>query len=93
MRLFPGTLNIHLIDQKYPMPADILRLEAEEYGGSVSMSTCPCEIFGRRAFILRPDNCTGRDGDPPEAVLEVATDVKLRDVFGISDGGLIEVEV
>lgn len=93
MRLFPGTLNIHLIDQTFATPERRLRLEAAEYGGRVSVSIVPCRIFGRKAFILRPDTDRGKLGDAPEAILEVATDVKLRDVYGLSDGDVVEVEV
>ena len=93
MKLFPGTLNVHLIDQSYPTPKDALRLEKEEYGGRVSVSIVPCWIFGRAAFILRPDTDQGKFGDPPEGILEIATDVKLREVYGLNDGDVVEVAV
>jgi hypothetical protein len=48
MRLFPGTLNVHLTSGSYPTPANALRLEKEEYGGRVSVSIVPCKIIGRR---------------------------------------------
>jgi CTP-dependent riboflavin kinase len=93
MRLFPGTLNVHLISGSYPTPASALRLENEEYGGRVSVSIVPCKIFGRKGFILRPDTDTGKYGDPPERILEIATDVNLRDIYKLKDGDVIEVEV
>lgn len=82
-----------LIDQTFPTPADPVRLEAHEYGGRVSVSIVPCRIFGSKAFILRPDTNRGKHGDPPASILKVATDVKLRDVYGLSDGDVVEVEV
>jgi len=93
MRLFPGTLNIHLTSGSYRTPTNALRLEKEEYGGRVSVSIVPCKTFGRKAFILRPDTDTGKYGDPPERILEIATDVNLRDTYGLKDGDLVEVEV
>jgi CTP-dependent riboflavin kinase len=93
MRLFPGTFNIHLTSGSYPTPADALRLEKEEYGGRVSVSIVPCKIAGRKAFILRPDTDTGKYGDPPERILEIATDVNLRDTYKLKDGDIVEVEV
>ncbi len=93
MKLFPGTLNVHLIDTEYPTPLNSLRLEKEEYGGRVSVSIFPCKIFGRKAFILRTDTDQGKFGDPPEAILEIATDVKLRQLYGLQDGDILEVEV
>ena len=93
MRLFPGTLNVHLSTGSYPTPAKALRLEKEEYGGRVSVSIVPCKIFGRKAFILRPDTDTGKHGDPPDKILEIATDVNLRDAYRLKDGDIVEVEV
>ncbi len=93
MRLFPGTLNVHLTSGSYPTPANTLRLEKEEYGGRVSVSIVPCKIVGRKAFILRPDTDTGKDGDPPEKILELATDVNLRDTYKLKNGDIVEVEV
>ena len=54
MRLYPGTLNIEL-PNPYSLPSSVIRLEANEYGGSVSVNIVPCRIFDRRAFLLRTD--------------------------------------
>jgi len=92
MRLFPGTLNVQL-DHPYSLPRNALRLEASEYGGTVSVSLVPCTVLGRRAFLLRTDaNEEGR-GHHPRTIIEIATDVKLRDVFNLKDGDRVEVEV
>src|SRR5919206_3383448 len=72
--LFPGTLNVQL-DEEYSVPSGALRLEAEEYGGAVSVNIVPCRILGERAFILRTD-AAERDS---KNVIEVACEVKLRD--------------
>jgi len=93
MRLFPGTLNVHLTTATYPTPANALRLEKEEYAGRVSVSIVPCKIFDREAFILRPDTDTGKYGDPPEKILEIATDVNLRDTYKLKDGDIVDIEV
>ena len=70
MKLYPGTLNVHLSDAIFPTPKDAIRLEKEEYGGRVSVSMAPCRIFGRKAFILRPDTDDGKYGDPPEKITD-----------------------
>ncbi len=93
MKLYPGTLNVHLSDAIFPTPKDAIRLEKEEYGGRVSVCMAPCRIFGRKAFILRPDTDHGKLGDPPERILEIATDVGIRDTYGVKDGDIVEVEV
>jgi len=96
MTLFPGTLNVRL-DHPYILPAEcVIRLEKEEYGGLVSVSIVPCRVLARQAFILRPDlrgEVTAHDVAERLATLEVATDVKLRDVHDLKDGDEVAVEV
>jgi CTP-dependent riboflavin kinase len=93
MRLFPGTLNVHLTSGSYRIPTNALRLEKEEYGGRVSVSIVARKIAGRKAFILRTDTDAGKHGDSPETILEIATDVNLRDTYKLKDGDTVEVEV
>ena len=86
MRLFPGTLNI-LLDYPYSLPPDVIRLEKEEYGGTVSVSLGPCRIFDRRAFLIRTDANEAGRGHHPKTIIEIATDVKLREpVFHLYTG-------
>jgi riboflavin kinase len=92
MELFPGTLNVQL-PEPYRLPARRIRLEASEYGGTVSVNLVPCRVFGRRAFILRTDANEAGTGHHPLTVLEIATNVKLRDEYGLADGDAVEVEV
>ena len=91
MKLFPGTLNVHL-NRAYELPSDTLCLRKEEYGGEVSVKIMPCRIFGRKAFILRPyrDNVKN---NYDKRVLEIATDIKLRDAHHLEDGDLVQIEV
>ena len=91
MYLYPGTLNL-VLEQEYTLPPQRIRLEKEEYGGRVSVNIVPCSILGKRAFILRTDaNEEGR-GHHPRTIVEVATDVRLRDHFHLSDGDIVEIE-
>lgn len=90
MELFPGTLNLQL-ETEFKRPEQFLRLEKEEYGGEVSVTIVPCQIFRRQAYILRTDKA---EADAHErCVIEVATDVKLRESYGIKDGDEVEVVV
>lgn len=91
MKLFPGTLNVQL-DEPYTLPNQVIRLERQEYGGSVSVNIVPCSILGKSAFILRTDaNEEGR-GHHPRTIVEVATDVRLRDHFHLNDGDVVRIE-
>lgn len=92
MGFFPGTLNIQL-DEPYNLPTDAIRLEKEEYDGSVSVSIQECTIFGRKAFILRTDGNATDNGDHPRTIIEIATDVKLREQYNLVDGDIVEVEL
>jgi riboflavin kinase len=74
MQFYPGTLNVRL-EERYSLPECVIRLEASEYGGTVSVSIVPCLIRvaqardGRRAFLLRTDaNEEGRGHHPRTVV-------------------------
>jgi len=89
MLLFPGTLNLDL-EEPWHVPPGCLRLRAAEYGGTVTVYIVPCPIFGRPAFILRTEaNEEGR-GHHPSTIIEIATDVKLRDTYQLQDGDSVE---
>jgi riboflavin kinase len=90
IKLFPGTLNIELAEP-FDLPRERARLEAEEYGGTVSVSIVPCKVFGRAAVILRTDKADQETES--RKIIEVACEVKLREHYQLQDGDLIEVEV
>lgn len=92
MRFYPGTLNLELTSP-YFLPPDVVRLEAHEYGGSVSVSIVPCRIFDRRAFLLRTDQNEQGIGHHPRNIIEIATDIRLRDAYHLQDGDWVEVEL
>jgi riboflavin kinase, archaea type len=92
MKLFPGTLNV-LLDEPWSLPEDCLRLEKEEYGGTVSVNILPCHIFDRPAFLLRTDLNESGHGPHPKNVIEIAADVKLRDVYRLADGDTVLVRL
>lgn len=90
MRFFPGTLNV-LLKEPYSLPKQVIRLEGHEYGGTVSVSMVPCSINGKSAFLLRTDaNEEGR-GHHPKTIVEIASDIKLREYFHLKDGDLVEI--
>jgi riboflavin kinase, archaea type len=93
--LFPGTLNVHLIDAEFHIPKNsrLIRLEGYEYEGNVNVSIYPCRIFGRKAFILRTDTDTGKHGDNAEQILEIATDFCIRKEHNLNDGDTIKVKI
>src|SRR5215475_6695110 len=92
MAFYPGTLNVRLVEP-YSLPKGVIRLEASEYGGTVSVNMVPCTIGGKKAFLLRTDaNEEGR-GHHPKTIVEIACDVRLRDFFELCDGDVVEIEI
>jgi Domain of unknown function DUF120 len=80
--------EVHAGDEAGSRPNQTIQLMATAF-----RTQLPCKIAGRKGFILRPDTDTGKYGDPPERILEIATDVNLRDAYKLKDGDVIEVEV
>jgi riboflavin kinase len=92
MRFYPGTLNVEL-SRPYSLPPGVLRLEASEYGGSVSVNIVPCRIFSRPAFLLRTDQNEQGTGRHAKNIIEIATDIGLRDTYHLEDGDWVDVEL
>jgi riboflavin kinase, archaea type len=92
MKLYPGTLNIRLANP-YTVPSGSIRLETHEYGGTVSVSIVPCRVLGRSGFILRTDANNDGTGRHPRTVVEIASDMKLRDDYNLADGDEISVKI
>jgi riboflavin kinase, archaea type len=70
-----------------------MRLEAYEYGGTVSVNIVPCRIFDRAAFLLRTDQNERGIGHHSRNIIEIATYVRLRDTYQLKDGNWVEVEL
>ena len=71
----------------------MIRLEKEEYGGAVSVSLVPCRIVDRRAFLIRTDANEAGQEHHPKTIIEIATDVKLREHYNLKDGDWVVVAV
>ncbi len=93
MHLVPGTLNVEL-ETEYVVPKGrLMRLEAGEYGGTVSVSIVPCKINSKEAFILRTDANEAGTGHHPRTIVEIASDVMLRERFALADGDEVAIEI
>lgn len=90
--LFPGTLNVEVADP-WSMPAESSRLNATDYGGRVTILTAMCRINGLDAWVLRTEANNSGDGDHPQTIVEIASEVRLRDAFGLQDGDDVILEL
>ena len=98
MPIYPGSLNLRL-----PQPFDwlaprhqphIIRFGQEEYGGERNILLLPCALANlehRRAFLWTAVHPT--NGIEKGYVVEIVTDIKLRDAYGLDDGALVAVEL
>jgi riboflavin kinase len=89
MSLYPGSLNV-LLDKPWDLPEQRIRLEARDVG--VDVNLVGCTVFGRRAFIFRTDADDAK-GPAQRALIEILSDARLRDVYGLDDGDVIDVSV
>jgi riboflavin kinase len=48
--------------------------------------------FNRKAFLLRTDQNEEGTGHHPQNVVEIATDIRLRDAYQLKDGDMVEIE-
>jgi len=92
VELYPGTLNIQL-DEEYSVPDNSMRLEKEDYGGTVSVYIVPAIIFGKKVFILRTEKYEIGEGTHAKTTLEIASNVRLRDEFNLCDGDEVEISL
>lgn len=91
MHLHPGSLNVEL-DKEWSLPKKVIRLEKEEYGGQVSVSLLPCQIYDTKAFIVRTDKVEqGKILTHPKTIIEIISDLKLREKYNLKDGDSVEV--
>jgi len=98
MPVFPGSLNMALdhvfnwFDARYQ--AHRIWFGREEYGGERDILLLPCELVSldhRAAFLWTPTTAAKDRPDP--WVVEVVSDVHLRDHFGLRDGDVVEIRI
>jgi CTP-dependent riboflavin kinase len=89
LSLYPGSLNL-MLPKPYELPVDRIQLPASDVG--VNVNLVECLAFGRRAFIFRTD-ADDRKGPERRMLIEILSEVRLRDEYGLTDGDLVEVTV
>jgi CTP-dependent riboflavin kinase len=98
MAVFPGSLNVPLdhvfdwFDTRYE-PHRIW-FGREEYGGDRDILLLPCELVSlnyRKAFLWTPTTAARDRGDP--WVVEIVSDINLRNHFSLEDGDVVEIRV
>ena len=68
-----------------------IRIEPSVFG--VGINLVSCRFLGRAAFVMRTDRNEAGTGHHPRTVVEIVSDVRLRDAFGLGDGDAVEIAV
>ena len=96
--VYPGSLNLAL-EEKFDWFAPsykshIIWFGREEYGGERDILLLPCRLpnQGNRRAFLWTTTTAARDRPDPW-VIEIITDVNLRNVYGLDDGSVVHVEL
>jgi riboflavin kinase, archaea type len=89
LSLYAGSLNV-VLAAPYELPADRIRLSASAVG--VNVNLVEGRAFGRRVFIFRTDADDAKDPDQ-RCLIEILSEIRLRDEYGLSDGDVVEVIV
>lgn len=98
MPVFPGSLNLAL-NEKFDWFAPLWQPKViwfgrDEYGGERDILLLPCILpnqESRRAFLWTPTTAAHDRPDP--WVIELVTDVGLRQAYGLRDGDIVAVEI
>lgn len=97
MKLFSGTLNIKLKEDYTVEPC--LVLKPNEYGGTQNVLIQKCNITdiknnnSTEAYIVRAEKNAGKNGDHPVDILEIVSDVNLRNKYNLKDNDFISIEI
>ncbi len=91
MKLFLGTLNVE-IENDYVLNNDE-KIKANEYGGNFDLIIKECKIFERKAYIFRTEKNNKRGGDHPLNLIEVLSDINMRETYKLKDNDEIDILV
>lgn len=86
MNLFYGTLNVEL--QKPYELENSFTIKKEEYGGTQDVYVQECKILEKQAYIVRAEKTAHTSN-----IIEIVSDVKLRENFNLQDEDTINIEI
>lgn len=96
IRLFSGTLNVKLLTN-YIVKPDLI-IKPEEYGGTQNVLVQKCNISKngetiKEVFIVRAAKNETKKGDYSTNIIEIVSDVNLRETYNLQDGDMIEIKI
>lgn len=91
MKLFLGTLNIQL-DEEFVLESEE-KILPNEYGGNFDVLVKECKIFESKVYILRTEKNNKKGGDHSLNIIEIVSDVNLRETYQLKDGDSIIISI
>ena len=89
MNLFPGTLNVEL-EKPYILNSKD-KILPSEYGGKYDVLVESVLLFENEVYILRPEVNNAEGGAHPLNVIEIVSDINLRERYNLKDGDEISI--
>lgn len=86
MKLFYGTLNIEL-EKPYELK-NYWTIKKEEYGGTKDVYVQECKILDKKAYVVRAEKTVHKSN-----IIEIISDIKLREKFNLEDNCLVQIEI
>ncbi len=53
----------------------------------------PCEIFNHKCYILRTEKNNTKNGDHPLNIIEIVSDINIRQTYNLKDGDEVEINI
>ena len=89
-KLFPGTLNVEILENLNIKNADYI-IQKEEYGGTQKLYIKKCTVLNEKSYIIRTEKNSKENGDHPLNLLEIISDVNFREKYNLKDGDKIKI--
>lgn len=89
MKLFLGTLNVEL-EEPYKLNSEE-KILPDEYGGEYVVLVKKVLLFENEVYILRPEINNAEGGHHPLNIIEVVSDINLREKYYLQDGDEVSI--
>ena len=91
MELFLGTLNLEL-EQEYVLEQEE-KILASEYGGNFDVLIKECKVLDSKGYIVRTEKNNQTGGDHTLNIVEIVSDLSIRDLYGLKDGDEVSLHI
>jgi CTP-dependent riboflavin kinase len=89
--LYPGTLNIKLLDKPKPEIKWHTYIKTDHWRGDwQNIRIADCKINNLKAYLISPPRAESKVDNP--YFIEIGLEIKLRDHFNLVNGSIVEIE-